>query len=65
MEKKLKNKLAKDIETLWTMDAQAAILWNPDLKERRLTFEELAKVIHAGKNDIDIIFSPNTKSYWL
>ena len=62
---RLQHKLEKDIETMKSMDSCCICTWNPDLQERRLTFEEIAKVIHAGKDDIDIIFSPNTKSYWL
>ena len=33
--------------------------------ERRLTFQEIGKLIKAGTSDISIILSPNTHTYWL
>ena len=65
MPMKIQNALHQDIELLSTLIIKSITGWNPDLQERRLTLEELAKVIHAGKDDIDIILSPNTKTYWL
>ncbi len=61
----LRNKLARDVELLLKINYRVIQAWDDDLKERRLTFDEIGKLIHAGKEDIEIILSPNTKTYWL
>lgn len=65
MPEKIRKQLNNDIERLKEIDEMAAEYWNKDVQDRRLTFEEIGKLIHAGKNDIDIIFSSITKTYWL
>ncbi len=65
MPEEIKKQLNKDIKMLKDIDEGATEYWNEDLQERRLTFEEIGKLIHAGKDDIDIIFSSNTETYWL
>lgn len=65
MPEEIKKQLNKDIERLKKIDETTTKYWDEDVQERRLTFEEIGKLIHAGKSDIDIIFSSNTKTYWL
>ena len=65
MPEKIKKQLNSDIERLKEIDEMSIKYWSKDLQERHLTFEEIGKLIHAGKDDIDIIFSCNTKTYWL
>lgn len=64
MPQKIKEQLAKDIHKLQMIDENTEKHWD-SLKDRRLTFEEIGKLIRAGVEDIDIIYSCNTKSYWL
>jgi len=64
MPEKIKQQLNNDIEKLRKIDDASSKCWD-GFKERRLTFDELGKLIHAGAKDIEIIFSYNTKSYWL
>ena len=65
MPKETRIRLEEDIDLLKRMDKESALNWTEGSQERRLTFEELGKLFRAGNEDIEIILSPNTKTYWI
>ena len=56
--------LKEDRDRLQALDQVCLTNWGT-FQERRLAIEEIAKLIDAGPDDLELILSPNTNDYWL